>query len=241
MGGVLARVIYALVLAGVLAVATWISFSRFVAGTSTKVPNLSGLTVDEATARAAELGLSAVVDTAQDAFDEAVPAHRVRAHLPGPDTAVKEGQTVRLFLSLGPKMIRMPDLTGQSARTAAVALVRQGIAEPALAAARLPGPPGVVAQGVAPGAVVAPGERPGLLVNRGLPDPAWVMPDVIGRDFERVRGAFEARGFRIGGVKGQAYEGAAAGTILRQFPQAGYPVTRKDAVSFVVSAAEGAS
>jgi len=66
------------------------------------------------------------------------------------------------------------------------------------------------------------------------------MPDVIGRDFERVRGAFEARGFRIGGVKGQAYEGP-----RRDHPQAvsagGYPVTRKDAVSFVVSAAEGAS
>jgi eukaryotic-like serine/threonine-protein kinase len=240
MGGVLSRVIYAIVLAGILATATWISFSRFVAGNSTRVPNLANLTVEEATARAAELGLTAVVDPAQDAFDDAVPAHFVRAHRPGPDTAVKEGQTVRLFVSLGPKTVRMPDLTGQSKRTATVALVRQGLPEPIIADVRLAGPAGVVAQGIAPGAVASPGEAVGLLVNRGLADPAWVMPDVIGRDFERVRTAFEARGFRLGGVKSQAYEGAAAGTILRQFPQAGFPVTRKEAVSFVVASREGA-
>ncbi|HEX5855485.1 MAG TPA: PASTA domain-containing protein, partial [Thermoanaerobaculia bacterium] len=66
-----------------------------------------------------------------------------------------------------------------------------------------------------------------------------VMPDLIGRDFERVRTAFEERGFRIGGVKSQAYEGAANGTILRQFPLAGSPVTRRDALSFVIAALEG--
>jgi len=240
MGSVLARVIYALVLAGVLATATWISFSRFVAGKSTRVPDLTSLTVEEATARAAELGLVAVVDAEKDDFDEKVPSRRVRAQKPEADVAVKEGQTVRLFLSLGPKTLRMPDLTGQSPRAAAAALVRLGLPEPPLAAIRLPGPPGVVAQGVLPGSVVPASATVGLLVNRGLSDPAYVMPDLIGRDVERVRVAFEARGFRVGGVKSQAYEGASAGTILRQFPQPGSPVTRKDALSFVVASAEGA-
>ena len=64
------------------------------------------------------------------------------------------------------------------------------------------------------------------------------MPDLIGRDFERVRLAFEARGFRLGGVKEQSYEGAAAGTILRQFPLAGSPVGLKDTLSFVVASPE---
>lgn len=241
MGGVLARVIYALVLAGVLATATWISFSRFVAGRSTRVPDLSSLTVEEATVRAAEIGLEVVVDPQKDDYDEKIPARRVRAQQPAAETAVKEGQTVRLFLSLGPKTLRMPDLTGQSPRAAAATLVRQGFPEPALAAIRLPGSAGVIAQSASPGSVVPPGAPMGLLVNRGLSDAAWVMPDLIGRDVERVRTAFEARGFRVGGVKSQAYEGAPAGTILRQFPQAGFPVSRKDVLSFVVASAEGNS
>jgi len=239
MGRVVARVIYAFALAGVLATATWISFSRFVAGKSTRVPDLTGLTVVEATARAAELGLSAVVDPRRDDFDEKVPPRHVRAQQPAAEMAVKEGQTVRLFLSLGPKTLRMPDLTGQSARGAAAALVREGLGEPSLAAIRLSGSPGVVAQSLSAGAVVPPGTPMSLLVNRGLPEATWVMPDLIGRDVERVRAAFEARGFRVGGVRSQAYEGAAPGTILRQFPPAGFPVSRKEALSFVVASAEG--
>ncbi|MGE5345047.1 MAG: PASTA domain-containing protein [Acidithiobacillales bacterium] len=240
MGGVLGRVLYALLLAAVLATVTWLSFSRFVTGKSMKVPDLTGLTPEEATARSAELGLSAVVDPARDDFDEKVPPRHVRAQEPAPDMEVKEGQTIRLFLSLGPKTLRMPDLIGQSARGAAAALVREGLGEPALASIRLPGSAGVVAQSLSPGAVVSPGTPMSLLVNRGLPEATWVMPDLIGRDVERVRAGFEAQGFRVGGVRTQSYEGAAPGTILRQYPPAGFPMSRKDALSFVVASAEGA-
>jgi beta-lactam-binding protein with PASTA domain len=241
MGGVFVRVLYALLLAGVLAVAAWISFSRFVAGKSTLVPDLRNQTVEEATARAVELGLAAAVDPAQDDWDENVSPGRIRAQEPPAEMAVKEGQTIRLFLSLGPKLLRMPDLTGQSPRAAVAALVRQGFSEPVLASVRLSGPAGVVAQSALPGAVFPPGAPAGLLVNRGLPEAAWVMPDLIGRDVERVRVAFEAHGFRVGSVRRQAYEGTATGTILRQFPQAGSPVSRKDVLSFVVASGEGAS
>ncbi len=240
MGGVFGRVLYAMVLAGVLATATWVSFTRFVAGKSLKTPSFVSLTPDEAAARAAELGLSVQVDAAQEAFDDAVPAHRVRAQAPAADTAVKSGQTVRLFLSLGPRAVRMPDLTGLPARAATLALSKAGLKEASVATARLPGPAGVVAQGISPGTITGPDTPVDVLVNRGAPDVAWVMPDLIGRDFERVRTAFEERGFRIGGVRSQSYEGAATGTILRQFPLAGAPVTRRDALSFVIASPEGA-
>ena len=239
MGGVFGRVLYAMVLAGVLATATWISFARFVQGKSLKTPSFVNLTPDEAASRATELGLSVQIDSAQDAFDDAVPAHRVRGQSPGAETAVKSGQTIRLFLSLGPRAVRMPDLTGLPARAATLALSKAGLKEAALASARLPGPTGVVAQGVAPGTIAGPDTPVDVLVNRGASEVAWVMPDLIGRDFERVKTAFEERGFRIGGVRSQAYEGAANGTILRQFPLAGAPVTRRDALSFVIASPEG--
>ncbi len=238
MGGVFARVLYAMLLAGVLAIAAWLSFSHFVAGRSLKVPDFTRLQPDEAAARAAERGLRVAVDTSQNTFDEKVPAHRIRGQSPAPGTAVKEGQTVRLFLSLGPRTIRVPDLTGQSARTAALALARSGLKDGDLSVVRLSGLPGIVAQGMAPGSVAPPDAAVDLLVNRGPYDVTWVMPDLIGRDFDRIRIALEARGFRIGGVRSQVYEGAAAGTILRQFPLAGYPVSLKDTLSFVVAAPE---
>lgn len=238
MSGVLARILYALLLAGILGVAAWISFSRFVLGKAEEVPDLTGRSVDEATALAAERGLRVVVDASQEGFDEGIPAHRIRGQSPAPGMAVKAGQDLRVFLSLGPQIVRTPDLAGLTARTAALALAREGLVEGAVSAARLPGSAGIVAQGVVPGAPTDPGTSVDVLVNRGPADVLYVMPDLIGRDFERVRLAFEARGFRLGGVREQLYEGAAAGTILRQFPLAGAPVGLRDTLSFVVASPE---
>lgn len=239
MGGILGRVLYAILLACVLVTVGWFSFSKFVLGRSLKVPDLRSLTADEATVAAAELGLRIATDRARDVFDDDVPPHRVAGQSPAAGTEVKAGQTVRVFLSLGPKTIRVPELSGLTARTAALALARDGLKEGVTSSARL-GTPGVLAQGVAPGTTAAPDAPVDLLVSRGAPDVAYVMPDVIGREFDRVRLAFEVRGFKIGGVKSQEYEGAAAGTILRQFPQAGFPVTLRDTLSFVVATPEGA-
>lgn len=240
MGGVLARILYALLLAGILGAAAWISFSRFVLGKAEEVPDLTGKSVDEATALAAERGLRVVVDRSQEGFDEEIPVHRIRSQNPAPGMTVKAGQDLRVFLSLGPEIVRTPDLAGLTPRTAALALAREGLAEGVVSAVRLPGPPGVVAQGVVPGASAEPDTPVDVLVNRGASDVLYVMPDLIGRDFERVRLAFEARGFRLGGVKAQTYEGAAAGTILRQFPLAGAPVGLRDTLSFVVASPEPA-
>jgi len=228
-------VIYAIILAGVLVTSTWISFSRFVLGKSQKVPDLTNLTVEESTALAAEQGLHVAVDATREGFDDRVPAHRVRAQSPAPETAVKSGQTIRLFLSLGPRTIRVPELAGLSPRTGALALSKVGLKSGSVSAARLDAPQGIVAQGVSAGTIAPPEAAVDVLVNRGAPEVAWVMPDLIGRDFEKVRLAFTARGFRLGGVKTQVYEGAAAGTILRQFPIAGNPVTLRDTLSFVVA------
>ena len=238
MAGVLARVLYALLLASVLGLFAWVSFSRFVLGKSLEVPDLRGRAVEEASAVAAERGLRLVVDPAQAGHDDDVPAHRIRGQSPAPETAVKAGQDVRVFLSLGPRVVRAPDLAGMTPRTAALALAKAGLEEGVVSAVRIGGPPGTVAQGIAPGTAAEPEDRVDILVNRGTPDTAWVMPDLIGRDFERVRLAFEVRGFRLGSVKAQSYEGAAAGTILRQFPLAGTPVTMRDSLSFVVASPE---
>jgi eukaryotic-like serine/threonine-protein kinase len=241
MAGGFARVLYALALVSVLGLSAWLSFSRYVAGSSHQVPDLTGKTVEEAQMMAAGRGLRLVVDRSQEAFDDRVPQHRIRGQNPPPDMAVKAGQDLHVSISLGPRIVRAPDLTGMTARTAALTLVRGGLLEGAVASTRLAAPAGVVAQGVSPGVTAAPESRVDLLVNRGAPDLVYIMPDLIGRDLERVRAGFEARGFRLGGVRSQPYEGAAAGTILRQFPLAGSPLTRHDSISFVVASAEGPS
>src|SRR5450759_1886608 len=101
MGGVFGRVFYAMLLAGVLATATWVSFTRFVAGKSLKVPNLTNLTAEEAATVAIGRGLEVMVDSAHEVFDGTDAAYRGRTQGPATDTTVKTGQRIRSGLSLG--------------------------------------------------------------------------------------------------------------------------------------------
>ena len=53
------------------------------------------------------------------------------------------------------------------------------------------------------------------------------------------RAFLESRGFRLGNVKVEPYEGVPGGIVLRQFPLPGHPLRGHDAVSLVVSASAG--
>ena len=64
---------------------------------------------------------------------------------------------------------------------------------------------------------------------------AQLLRDRRALGVEAVRAYFERRGFQMGGVKPEAYEGLSPGVILRQYPLAGHPVTRSDVISLVVS------
>jgi beta-lactam-binding protein with PASTA domain len=64
------------------------------------------------------------------------------------------------------------------------------------------------------------------------------MPDLVYRNYEDARRFFQQRGFRVGSVKFEVYAGIREGVILRQFPLAGHPLRRNDAISLVVSTTE---
>ena len=160
MSGVLARILYALLLAGILGVAAWISFSRFVLGKAEEVPDLTGRSVDEATALRGRAGPARRRrPVAGGLRRRRSPSTAIRGQSPAAGMAVKAGQDLRVFLSLGPEIVRTPDLAGLTARTAALALAREGLAEGAVSAVRLPGPHGRRRPGNRPGGLDRPRYR----------------------------------------------------------------------------------
>jgi beta-lactam-binding protein with PASTA domain len=62
------------------------------------------------------------------------------------------------------------------------------------------------------------------------------MPHLISRSYAEVRAGLEQQGFRFGRVTFERYEGIAAGTVLRQYPLAGHPLRRSEAISLAVVA-----
>lgn len=61
------------------------------------------------------------------------------------------------------------------------------------------------------------------------------MPELIDRDIDEVRPAFESAGFEVANVRYESYPGVPEGVIIRQFPNPGSPLTPGDVLTLTVS------
>lgn len=226
----------ALVLCGLAAYA---SFSLFVRSGVTSVPNLQGLTEVEAERVLVDQGLGLIRLEGADGYDEQVGVGMILRQDPTPRTLVKRGSDVAVALSLGPQVIAVPTLAGKTVPAAQVELAAAGLVVGRTVNVYHRGETGtVVEQQPAAGMIAAPGETVDLVVGRGDLGSFYLMPDLVYRNYEEARRFFQQRGFRVGSVKFEVYSGIREGVILRQFPLAGHPLRRNDAISLVVSTTE---
>ena len=239
----LGRLFHLGVLAVLFVFSAYLSFSLFVRSGVTRTPDVSGLSQPEAEAVLLDHGLEARASEVKARYSETVPEGRVLDQSPNPGSLVKRNKAVRITLSLGPERATMPDLRGQALQAAEVALRAAGL-EPgvSLSVFRAGADPGTVLdQQPPPGRPVPKDTVVELLLAEDGGEPAFLMPDLVYRRIEPVRGFFESAGFRLAGVREEPYDGVSEGVILRQSPPAGFPVTRRDAVSLVVAAAQSSA
>lgn len=230
-------VAYLLLVVAVFGLAAYISFSLFVRSGTTRAPDLAGLPVEEARQLLRDQGLEIRIEE-NGRYDDAVPADHVVRQDPADGALVKRGSGVVVVPSLGPQRIPVPDLDGQGLQSAQVLLAASGLAlgrtVEVFAEERSAGM--VVGQQPTAGVTVAPGASVDLMLAREGSEESFVMPDLVYREHDRVQRFFESRGFRLGSVKYERYEGIRPGVILRQYPLAGHPLRRADTVALVVAA-----
>lgn len=230
------RVLYGAVLVVLFAAGGWIAFRRSIVGRSVAVPELVGKTMPEAIRLAHDVGLQVEEQATRARYDDAVPRNRVLLQQPENGSLAKPAQVVRVVLSLGPRELRVPDLIGLPPRAAASRLTQVSLQLGPVswyrdAQART----GIVAQEPDADIPAVKNTAVEVLTNRGLPEVRYVMPDLIGRDAERMRQRLELFGFRVGSARYETYEGVPANTVLKQFPPAGHPISNRDVLSLTVS------
>jgi len=198
-----------------------------------KVPALVGRSVGEATQALNDLGLPMRVDENRRA-DEKVPSGSIMQQDPSPGLPARRGRTVRVWVSSGPRATTIPQLVGQTERTAQIRLQQDGLEVGSISEFRSPDyPADVIVSQDPPPTSRAP--KVALLINRGEAAASFVMPDVIGMEGERVAQALRMRGFRVAIVGSQPYPGVPAGTVVRQQPSGGFQVAPADSISLEVS------
>ena len=228
---------YGGLLVALLGASSYLALSNFVRSGVIAVPDLVGLNQGQAEAGLATAGL-ALQRVEDDRYDEAVPAGHVLRQDPPAGSAVKEGSGVVVYLSRGRELVETPDLSGQVLQTAQVSLTASGLqmgrSRSVFAESGEPGT--VVRQDPPAGSPIDPSSQVDLMVSLANPGATYVMPDLIDLPEDPVRDFFETRGFRLGRVKYEPYEGVPAGIILRQYPLPGHPLRQSDSIALVVAA-----
>jgi len=230
-GAYLGAVAMCFILAG------YVAFNLFVRSGVTSVPSLIGRSEAEAARILADQGLVLRRAEGGGRFDAEIPPGAVMLQEPAQRTLVKRGSPVQVVLSLGPERLTVPELSGRGLPAAQVTLAAAGLTLGRTLQIYDEHPAGsVVDQAPTPGSTVAPMASVNLLLSRGDSSKTYLMPDLVYRDYDRIRLFLQSWGFRFGSVKFERYEGARSGIILRQFPLAGHPLTPRDAISLVVAA-----
>ncbi|HEY4396533.1 MAG TPA: PASTA domain-containing protein [Acidimicrobiia bacterium] len=220
-------VVAALVVAVLVAAA--LLLARSAAGGTVAAPQLVGLTQDEAAARVAKAGLTIAVQLRN--VDD--PAGRVISQSPAAGAFLDDGGKVHLVVSRGPPPVAIPNVVGQPADQATLAL----------AAARFAvDTKHDYDENVAAGVVIrtdpaaaekrAPESTISMVVSDG-PRPVAV-PDTSGKSYDAAAAALQAKRFSATRVDDFS-ESVPAGNVIGTDPPAGRPAPRDSQVVVHVS------
>jgi len=194
------------------------------------VPSVAGLTVSSARADLRNAGLTVVTRAAR--HSDTVPAGQVISTDPAAGAQIKHGGTVTIIPSLGPVLVTVPQVTGQSLAQADHDLRAAGLT---------PGQPAYQTSTTIPAGIVLstnpvagqrwPDNKPvQLTVSSGQP-----LPNFVGQQLSAAQGAAQAGGYSIDPVT-VSDSSQPSGTIVRQSPAANTAITQGEVVTVYVSA-----
>src|SRR5579875_3809470 len=185
-------VLLLLMLAALAMVSAIVTMHFAIHGAEVTVPSFKGLTVAQATNKAAVLGLNLSVD---------IPAGHIVGQIPAPGTIVRRAWHVRLIESLGPQKIAVPDLKGLDQRVASIQIRRADLQIGAIAQRPWAyAPEGtVIAQNPAPGTASVARPYVSMLIATppGSASPTFVMPDLTGQLYSAAALAIAQAGLKL--------------------------------------------
>ena len=194
-------VLGAMAMVAVALVSAFVAMRLAIHGREVKVPDLTHMTVSEASRKASSMGLRLQMENRFYSPD--VPPGQVLAQFPAAGMTVRRQWPVRVTESLGSQQVSIPDLSGQGERSVAINLKRLGLELGTVGHIAAPGPAGVVvAQTPPPRAEGIDRPRVSVLLSEPVEDSVdskdgYVMPSLVGLTLSSAYARAGAAGLRI--------------------------------------------
>ena len=218
-------VLGAMAMVAVALVSAFVAMRLAIHGREVKVPDLTHMTVSEASRRASSMGLRLQLENRFYSPD--VPSGQVLAQYPAAGMTVRRQWPVRVTESLGSQRVSIPDLTGQGERSVAINLKRLGLELGTIGHIAVAGPAGVVvAQTPPPKAQGVDRPRVSVLLSEPIEDSADsdagnVMPSLVGLTLSSAYARAGAVGLRIVSAEDVTPAAAASGAVTATTTPAG--------------------
>lgn len=206
------------IIAAVVALSA-IAFALFnLGGESVEVPDVTGLTFEEATAELEKAGFS--VAPAEYVYNADVEEGKVAGQNPRANSKAAKGSKVTLSVSRGAEQTEVPDLSNMTPDEARQALSKQGLKYEAGAAEYSSdvAEGRVARQNPAAGTKIAKGETVTCYLSAG--EEGTVVPDVTGKSASQAEVILENAGFKVK-TEESASDSVGNGNVISTTPAAG--------------------
>ncbi|HEX7278407.1 MAG TPA: PASTA domain-containing protein [Solirubrobacterales bacterium] len=198
---------------------------------SAAVPSTAGQTQEEATEALEDAGFQVSV---QRVNSETVESGLVVNSEPRGGSTATKGSTVAIFVSRGPKLVKVPVLVG-SQREAAVQRLRSNGLEPSISEEESPEPKGrVIQQSPDAGSRVEPGSAVAIVVSSGEEEKQSRVPNVIGKLRREAVEAIRAAGLQPSVEEEETSVTGKVGRVTDQFPPPGSELEPGETVTITV-------
>lgn len=198
-----------------------------------KVPNVLGLSFDDAATRLNAVGFRA--QQGESRYNVGSPRNTVLSQTPGPATAAPKGSRIVLDVSAGQRRAATPNVVGMDREEAQLALEKVGLEVGDIRERESPVRRGeVLSMSPAAGTQLILPSAIAIVVSAG---PATIeVPYLVGRPFGEARAQLEQLGLTATTNKLDSASAEVAGTVTAQNPVEGVAVAAGTAVDLTVSA-----
>ncbi|WSM00732.1 Stk1 family PASTA domain-containing Ser/Thr kinase [Streptomyces sp. NBC_01718] len=225
--GMLAAIVAVLLVLGVGAGVWYINSGQF-----TRVPSLLGQTEEAARRRLSDSGLE--LKGVGRAYSDNVDRGKVISSDPKSGARIRGNGSVKIVVSRGPEIVKVPDVRGTGSAEARRALKKAGLV-PGMVTKEFSEDIGrgqVIRTDPGAGAERHPDSTVALVVSKGSPVD---VPDLTGLSVQEATDALDEEGLKAEVLPGRVNSPEAAGDIARQSPGGGTRAAEGDTVTLTVS------
>lgn len=219
----------------ILVISVFLTMSALIKGDEIKSPDLIGISIEDASKIAHDNGFFLKKITGN--YSKNYKPLTVIEQIPEPGVYIKKKSNIKIFITSELIEVIVPDLAGYTREESRKLIKESELKKRYVSYIHSDKVPQdfIVSQSLKPGTHVPINSNIDLLVSKGKRNSEYIMPDIIGKNAERILSYFEIIGLKIEKITRVSYPGLRPNIIIWQNPAQGFKISSKNRISIQVS------